>query len=338
MRMAFEKNHRDVRMILHQDGHNTLERINIDGMYYEDILNKWYCRYLLGVNNGIEDTLPNVYVQSNIDGYFSKYDSWYGSQNITLSSGNANEITIDHPVSKAAAETDMGTTDTEDKINVPSKSDIMKSGDDPYYDIDDFLNSLDCNAEGVSEDGSRKYMETWIKRVPEEITIQGKAEVHVRAAVPDIPSSGKMVLGAMLYDISEESFAAYEKSDDDNELVEREVYLPNFIYRGPGLDSFDLEIFKQTNVKKKLITKGMIDLGSPNAGYDPSTAVKDSISANTYYDYTIHMLPTVYTVRPGHYLWLYLTPGMEVMDSDTDIIVHNGYSYADIPMQIFEKQ
>ncbi|MCR5406991.1 MAG: hypothetical protein K6E88_09435, partial [Lachnospiraceae bacterium] len=332
MRMAFERNNRDVRMILHQDGHATLERIDIDGMFYEDILNKWYCRYLLGVDNDIENTLPKVYVQSNIDGSFSKYDSWYGGQSITLSSGNVNEITLDHPANKAAAETDMGTTGTDEKINVPSKTDIMKSGDDPYYDIDDFLSGLDCNAEGVSEDGSRKFTETWIKRVPEEITIQGKAEVHVKAAVPQIPSSEKMVLGAMLYDISEESFDAYEGKSDDESEVEREVYLENFIYRGPDIESFDLELLKQTNVKKKLITKGVIDLGSPNAGYEPRTAVKGSISANTYYDYTIHMLPTVYTVRPGHYLWLYLIPGMDGADSDTDVIVHNGSSYADIPV------
>lgn len=327
MRKAFETNNKDVRLILHQDGHNTLENIQIGDMFYEELLNKWYCHYLLGTDNGMPELLPKVYAQSNIDGSFKKYDDWYGEDKISVSSPNAGEVKIDRPKPQEEQRGDPVLK----RKSMPSGMDIMMSGDDPYYTIDDFFEDVGYSAEGVSGDG-KNYTHTWIRRVPEEITVQGKAEIHVKAKVDQVPSDGRMVLGAMLYDISEEAFPAYETNPDNNDYVDQITYLSEFISRGEGLTPFDLNVYKQTNVKKKLITKGMIDLGSPGAGYEPYTAVSRNIIANKYYDYTIHMLPTVYTVRPGHYLWLYLIPGMDSINSDVDVWVNNAASYADIPV------
>ena len=327
MMRAFEANDKDVRLILHQDGHNTLENIQIGDMFYEELLNKWYCHYLLDTDNGMPELLPKVYVQSNIDGSFTGYDGWYGKDTISVSSPNAGEAKIDHPEPPE----EQGGDPAQKRKSRPSGMDIMKSGDDPYYTIDDFFENVGCSAEGVSDDG-KNYTQTWIRRVPEEITLQGKAEIHVRAKVDELPSDGRMVLGAMLYDISEEAFPAYETNPDNDDYVDQITYLSEFIDRGEGLAPFDLNVYKQTDVKKKLITKGMIDLGSPGAGYEPYTAVSQNIAGDTYYDYTIHMLPTVYTVRPGHYLWLYLIPGMDAINSDVDVWVDNEASYADIPV------
>lgn len=325
MRAAFERCGQDVRMILHQGAHETLEGIQIDDMYYEDILNKWYCHYMLGVDNGIDKKLPSVYVQSNRDGLFYEYDNLYGSENITLSAGNAEEVLLTHP---------KKTDSTASEVQVPSVYDIMRSGDAPGYTIDDFFEEVGCDKEGVSEDGSKNYAQTWIRRIPKELTIQGKPEVRVCAAVTDIPKDGRMILGAMLYDISEEPFDAYIPDPNDSDKVRKTTTIQGMIYRGKDLDSYDLQEFDQTKVRKKLITKGMINLGTPEAGYEPETARKREVpvSANTYYDYTIHMEPTVYTIQPGHYLWIYLIPGMDDINSDTDVIIHNGYSNAVIPV------
>lgn len=339
MKKAFERSGRDVRMILHQGGHETLEQIEIysnpanpreslDGLYYEDILNKWYCRYLCDKDNKIEDALPPVYAQNNTEEYFDSYTEWYedswisdSSKSITLSSGNANIVTLEkhnNPYS--------GSNDKSENIEPE-----MRSGDDPYFTIDDYFETIDCNGTGEGSEG-KQYSETWIRRVPKEITIQGKAEIHIKAGVPEVPAKGRMVLGAMLYDVSSQSFPAYINSSGDQNVVDKEDKIKDFIDRGPGAGSWTLAKFMTTNVDKKLITKGMIDLGSPGAGYEPSTAVKGSVTAGNYYDYTIHMLPTVYTVKPGHYLWLYLIPVMDSIYSDVDVKIDNGSSIAKIPV------
>lgn len=331
MRKAFERSGQDVRMILHQGTHETLETIMIDDMYYEEILNKWYCHYLLDVDNGMPKDLPAIYVQSNTSGNFEKYDKLYGDETLTIDFANTDEITLIHTSNNEENESDQEeSTNQPDPENPNDYCDFMISGDDPYFTMEDYISSLTGDAAQEAENGSR-YWESLTKRVPQELTIQGKTTVSVRAKVPSLPEgSGRMLLGAFLYDISDTPFPAYDIQSD---VVERSVYIKDGIYIGEGLANSDIEFFKQTPVKQKLITKGMIDLGSPAAGYEPRTAVQGSVSADTYYDYTIHMLPTVYTVQPGHYLWLYLVPAMDGIYSDVDVILDNPAGSVNIPVK-----
>ena len=44
------------------------------------------------------------------------------------------------------------------------------------------------------------------------------------------------------------------------------------------------------------------------------------------------MLPTVYTVQPGHYLWLYLIPEMDSISSNVNVNIDNAYSEMKIPV------
>ena len=340
MRNIFKESNNEVRMILHQGGHETLESIMVyKGMYFNELLNKWYCHYLLGVDNDIENILPKVCVQSNKDGAFYDYDEWYendwyndDNKIITVSSGNTKEIILAKP--------DKNTQGSEGAANPsqkpgPAGGGSMMSGDDPYYTIDDYFEGLDINRDGDGAEG-KVYFETWMRRIPEEITIQGKPVVKVRASVSERPTSGRMILGAMLYDISSESFPAYEADPKDPDDMLRNTIISGGIDMGEGLDPIDYQEFKTTSVKKKLITKGVVDLSHPDsegAGYEPWLAVSgNDIETDTYHDYTIHMLPTFYTVRPGHYLWLYLIPDMDNISSDTDITFNNGESTALIPV------
>jgi hypothetical protein len=45
------------------------------------------------------------------------------------------------------------------------------------------------------------------------------------------------------------------------------------------------------------------------------------------------MIPTVYTIQPGHYLWLYLIPGMDGIDSDVDIMLSSNAGSVSIPVK-----
>ena len=338
MRRVMEKNGQDVRMILHQGCHETLETVMAyRGMFFLELLNKWYCHYLLDIDNGIENTLPKVCVQSNKDGFFYDYDEWYreswyddANRIITVSSGNAKQITLSKPVKQ----TDGVTGGNPRRRPDPAGNTLMKSGDDPYFTIDDYFEQLNISPDTEGTEG-KVYSETWMRYIPEEVMIQGKPVVKVRAAVHERPASGRMVLGAMLYDISSESFPAYEANPGDPDSMRRVIVKSGGIDFGGEIGSLDYEEFGTTGVKKKLITKGAVDLSRPDsegAGYEPWKALSGNAAPGEYHDYTIHMLPTFYTVRPGHYLWLYLIPDMDSIASDTDIDLDNAGSRAMIPV------
>ena len=58
--------------------------------------------------------------------------------------------------------------------------------------------------------------------------------------------------------------------------------------------------------KEKEISDGSINLRMPNAGWEPETCTEPSepTKNDTYYDYTIYLMPKSYTVKAGHTLKL----------------------------------
>ena len=66
--------------------------------------------------------------------------------------------------------------------------------------------------------------------------------------------------------------------------------------------------YVKDSVHGKAISYGYTDLTNPGLGDDIREYTETvRLEAGKYYDYTIYMLPTVYTVEPGHTLWLILT-------------------------------
>ena len=61
---------------------------------FDELMNKWLCHYLYDVDNGIED-MPEITVQSNIDGSYEVYDTFPDTETMTLGSG-AGETVIRH--------------------------------------------------------------------------------------------------------------------------------------------------------------------------------------------------------------------------------------------------
>ena len=141
----------------------------------------------------------------------------------------------------------------------------------------------------------------WKMTADEQFTIAGKVPVRVRAKVDDV-KQGDIMMSAVLYDVADEPFGAFGVTGS----VESEV-----ITKGDGSTlNYDLVRWKQDQTTRKLISTGSIDLRNPEAGYEPATATKRAqpIEADTYYDYTIWLKPTYYTVQQGHRLELYLVP------------------------------
>ena len=66
--------------------------------------------------------------------------------------------------------------------------------------------------------------------------------------------------------------------------------------------------YVQDSTEAKVISYGWTDLTNPGCGYDSSEYTTTvPLTAGEFYDYTIYMLPTAYTIRPGHHLKLILT-------------------------------
>ena len=190
----------------------------------------------------------------------------------------------------------------------------------------------------------------WKMTADEQFTIAGKVPVRVRAKVDDV-KPGDIMMSAVLYDVADEPFGAFGV----NGSVESEV-----VTKGDGSTlSYDLVRWKQQQTTRKLISTGSIDLRNPEADYEPATATRrpQPIEANTYYDYTVWLNPTYYTVQQGHHLELYLVPflnyatyadssardymlqrqGLDssnIMNIRTDysFTIQNAASYATLPM------
>ncbi len=76
MRQAFREAGCKATLFLHQNGHispadeETHTEILYQGELFEELLNKWFSHYLLGLDNGA-DAWPEAIIQSNLDGSFS---------------------------------------------------------------------------------------------------------------------------------------------------------------------------------------------------------------------------------------------------------------------------
>ena len=190
----------------------------------------------------------------------------------------------------------------------------------------------------------------WVLPATTQFTIAGKIPVHVRAKVDDV-REGDIPMCVALLDVADEPFEAFSV----NGSVGHEV-----VSKGEeNSRSYNIVRWTQEETAKKIIATGYIDLRNPEAGYEPSTATRRSepISADTYYDYTVWLDPTYYTVQEGHRLELYVVPflnyasysdpdyrdsvlermgldSLSLMNIRTDYIItiENAASYATLPL------
>ena len=116
-----------------------------------------------------------------------------------------------------------------------------------------------------------------------------------------------LMLSAVLVDAADEPFSTY---DVGWEVLTVDDVQKKGVDRGEGVPPYDLVEYHATEVTRKIVSYGSMDLRNPEAGYDPATAVKraEPIEADTWYDYTIWLQPNFYTVQPGHRLEVYILP------------------------------
>ena len=284
MAQAFEKAGRPYKLVLHQDGHNVLNGHIVNGELWQDLLNKWYSHYLYGVDNGIED-MAEVTFQSNVDGSYSTCDSWR----------DFNYESFPY--------------DTSEKPEAVSKIDtthIAEHFDTYYSSTDEYGRTLTRDSFYLSMPDPTSSCYTY--ELPDDFTIYGVPELHLKMASEDPELDGLMV-SAMLIDTidNEENFKAY--------LTKEMLYdaLPTKtvdVYEIGGNAGYgEITEYVKSNTRAKLITFGYTDLNNYGCGYNSFEYTKKTakMEKGKYYDYTIYLQPTVYTVEPGHRLVLVVT-------------------------------
>ncbi|MCR5542725.1 MAG: Ig-like domain-containing protein [Eubacterium sp.] len=141
----------------------------------------------------------------------------------------------------------------------------------------------------------------WKADIKDPVTINGKIPVHLRVKA-DYKSDIELPLSVYLIDYSETPFNAYIPYG----VLESEPVTLSGDSRAPKT----IVRWKTTETNRKIITAGKLDLRNPDASYEPATSVKSEnfVKAGGYYDYTVFLDPTYYTLQPGHSLELYIVP------------------------------
>ena len=140
----------------------------------------------------------------------------------------------------------------------------------------------------------------WRMDVPEEIPLGGTVQVHLRVKTSDTDRPVLMV-GAVLVDHAETPFPCFDPGAIG--VLGQTVLKEGGVDRGEGAAKYDLVAWQQTPRQRALVTYGTLDLRNPEG-----EKVETEIAADTYYEYTLDLQPTFYTVPAGHQLELYIVP------------------------------
>ncbi|MBQ4486581.1 MAG: prolyl oligopeptidase family serine peptidase, partial [Oscillospiraceae bacterium] len=279
MAQAFEKAGKPYTLVLHENGHDVLDNTMVNGELWNEILTRWLAHYLYGVDNDA-DKMPEVLVQSNIDGSWKEYGSWRDFRYVDapVKYDKARNVVQ----SKKMAETAIAYMGGTQAASIEGR--------------DDFYPSL-------SENMAAAYP----IELEENTTVYGIPEVHLRLST-EIQNYEGLMITAVLVDSTDDGtpFDAYMLKDRKYQCLPEKVIGE---YEGASAwSSNEIVEYVQDRTMNKVISYGWTDLTNPGCGYDSSEYTETvRVQAGKFYDYTFYMLPTVYTVAPGHHLTLILT-------------------------------
>ena len=275
MYRSFKKAGQNVKILLHQDGHNSLYGKKVGDQLFDELLNKWLSHYLYDIDNGIED-MAEATVQSNVDGSFSTYDSW----------GDVEPKHVD-------AKPESGDAASKPLVRSGSYDDLYAKYIGPDRYPEEFYQSL-----------HGEHAQIYDLKIPEGSTIYGIPQVTVKLAANDVNQDNLMVSGILLDEASDGSvFHAYlTRHSLSNILPVKTIDKYDF---GEGHKQGKIKEYVKSPTMAKFFAIGWMDLMDPGATYVSSEQPKKKqLQAGQYNEYTLYLTPTVYTVEKGHTLKL----------------------------------
>ena len=279
---AFRKAGKTVKMILHQDGHTSIEAMSVNGRAWEDLMNEWLSHYLYGVDNNAE-SLPTVIAQNNTDGVFAAYPDWPGPEVLSLRPEGRTEKTT----TVSSEEMALFALEFQDNYQASLNSENQAE----FYSV-------------LPESLAASYRFD----LPAGTTIQGTPELHVKLDSSREDLDGLMIT-AVLMDVSDAgSFGAYQVRSENSDLVLKEEADGQVYDDGFSGDPFPMMQLSQTNLPRKIVSIAWTDLQNPGCGKASSEYVLQEVGlvSGVEQDYTFYFQPTVYTMAEGHHLELVL--------------------------------
>jgi X-Pro dipeptidyl-peptidase len=295
MMQAFSKSGQTAKLVLHQGAHMSPRGYDVNGILWEELLNKWLCHYLYDVQNGIEN-MAQVSVQSNVDGSWKTYDNW---RDFSYEQFKAMPVSKEQQTTLSSA----GVAEYSSEVMKLPTDENKANGDQAYY---------------ISLDPQKAARYTL--DVPVGKTIIGVPEVHAELSTRDVDKDGLMVT-AVLVDTKDDasSFDAFTSSKPLCETIPKKK-VGDFAVGGNAPDGTRYELTKLPTTAK-VVSYGWTDLKNPGCGSESKeyVAQTEAFEEGAPHDYTFYMLPTAYTLEPGHTLSLVLTtwdPYRAFLDED----------------------
>ena len=275
MAQAFDKAGQKFSLVLHQDGHRDLYGCMVNDWVWDEVVNMWLCHYLCDVDNGIEQQLPQVLAQSNVDGSWTSCDTW-------------RDFTYEEvPVYGTGAESTVSSQGFLDFLVDFSNT----------YEGD---GAMDVFYVSIPEENAAIYS----VEVPDGVTIYGVPKISFTATTEKTGFEGLMISAVLVDTIDgQTAFPAFMPlASLENLLPSTSVGSIDF---GGGYGWSDVRSFLQCDTCVKIITFGWTDLACPGGGEDSAGYTRATeLLAGQPYEYNFYMMPTVYTVQSGHTLQL----------------------------------
>ena len=246
MLTSFLKAGKSAHLVLHQDGHTDLSGKMVDGRLWEETVNLWLSHYLYDVDNGIDEMIPTILAQSNVDGKFYHYDDW----------AEMTQVKAEPP-------------ENEDKTTIST------------HGLPEYVGEVQENIGGNLEIEQREAFYTQMTApiaavykldIPENATICGVPEVHLTLTPADDDRDGLMIT-AILIETADAPFQTYmTKTELMGLLPTREAgaYEP-----GGDLDTTPIMEMVTSSTTARCVSFGWTDLQNPGKGSVSSEYVRE---------------------------------------------------------------
>ena len=344
---SFKNAGQNVKLLLHQGAHITPDydsykvSLLIDGESYNGILNKWFSHYLYNQNNGAEN-MAAVTVQNNTDGSWTTLSDWDGNtETLRLACGDDGETTVDS--SYRYGRRDNWTADflknTESSsaraiYTMDVDTDTVIVGTTKVHVRATPIQHLTQQAAVASDENTRAVAPRGVnhEEAMNSLKRANNDDSDIAVMSADSGSRDALMMSAMLVDMSDTEFTTYPTSVTKQKTGEINWF-------GSGAQDYEVINFITSNSKYKVIAQGWMDLANPDAGFDSASAAnKVELQDGQYYDYTLYLQPTHYTVKAGHKLALVLftyDPNMASYSENYGYTFQNAETYAEIPVNSF---
>lgn len=135
--------------------------------------------------------------------------------------------------------------------------------------------------------------------VENDTTLCGIPKVTVKASTSDVIDYATMTVA--LYDVCDDGVdSCLNIHSKPRENLSEPT--GDKIWFGGGFANGDITRFYDSERTYQLITRSSVNMNNPSSNYESKTAVPETIEEDMYYEYSLYLNPTAYTIQEGHTL------------------------------------